>query len=489
MDTSGAYQRAPDEPVATAARMSVALGSGIVMEADDAMAELVGCPAAQLVGRPLGDLWPEPERAAVAARFDDVVLLGRDRFGALALCCARGAPAWVEVDAHFDYQGVERLEIALLPLARPVAPAVPAAGPEGSARDGPAAPAEDDSAREPDVATGETHAMVLAALEATGAAVLFVDAAGRVAGGTQAVERMLGRSAAALRGPDLREIVALPEAAEQALAAAWARGQRQTVLGSPADGEGQLVVEWVPGLEVGSGYAVLSGPDRRVSGHTEQLRLQAQLVSHVSHDLRGALAAAYCGLRTLVEDLAADAPVHETAVQSLAQVQRATRIVDEVLALSRPGRLRRAEVSLADLVRSVVERCREQAAAQGVTVALALADDLRVSADPSSLERALGNLVENALRAMAGGGELSVTLEQKERLVAGALVAVADSGIGIRPELQATVFEPFVSDSAGGSGLGLTITRHIVLAHGGQIDFDSEPGRGTTFRVWLPRLA
>jgi signal transduction histidine kinase len=65
---------------------------------------------------------------------------------------------------------------------------------------------------------------------------------------------------------------------------------------------------------------------------------------------------------------------------------------------------------------------------------------------------------------------------------------VADTGIGIKPELQASVFEPFVTDKEGGSGLGLAIARRVTLDHGGQIDFESEVDHGTTFYVWLPRM-
>src|SRR3990170_7263704 len=84
-----------------------------------ALATLLGCAAERLVGRTLGDLWPEMERCAIAERFDDVVLLGHDAFGALAVV-RDGAPSvWVDVDARYLYRGGQRLEILLAALERP----------------------------------------------------------------------------------------------------------------------------------------------------------------------------------------------------------------------------------------------------------------------------------------------------------------------------------------------------------------------------------
>jgi signal transduction histidine kinase len=301
------------------------------------------------------------------------------------------------------------------------------------------------------------------------------------------VERLIGRSVAEVRGLDLPALLPVGQAAERALTAAREAGVRQSVLAEVADRGGQVLVEWVPGLGPGSGYVALSTPAPPANGETERIRLQARLISHVAHDLRGALAAVYAGLRTLVDDLQDGTEQRETAAKSLVEVQRASRIVEEVLALSRPGRLRRADLPLAQVVIQAVDRRRPEAAERAVDVRTSLDPEVVVSGDRSSLEAAVGNLLENALRAMPDGGTLAVSLQMEDRAAAGVLLTVADTGVGIPPDLQPTVFEAFVSDSPGGSGLGLTIARHVVLAHGGQIDFDSEIGVGTTFRVWLPR--
>lgn len=485
METHGPDDlRAPTgpEPAQTAGPgLRVGLDGLIVMEATDALCRLLSCDRSAIEGGSLERLCGEAERPAVRARFDDVVLLGRDRFGALAIRRPGDGrpPVWVEVDARFEYAGGERIEVTLQPIERPPAPT------EAVMEERPVAESGEVAER----GAEDAEALALDALEATGAAVLLVDADGRVGGATRAVERLLGRSPGEARHQQLDAMLALAPPARGALDAARSEGMRQTILADVPGRDEPLVVEWVPGLAAGRGYAVLSAAEGKATGDTERVRLQAQLVSHVSHDLRGALASTYSGLRTLVADLPEGSPQHETAVQSLAELQRAHRIVDEVLALSRPGRLRRAETDLAVLITGMLERYRAAADETGVTLEAEIEPGLVVVVDRSSIERSLANLVENALRAMDGGGELELRAVAEDRVGPGVAISIADTGQGIPPHLQQTVFEPFVSESEGGSGLGLTIARHIVVAHGGQIDFQSEPGRGTTFRVWLPRLA
>jgi CheY-like chemotaxis protein len=121
-----------------------------------------------------------------------------------------------------------------------------------------------------------------------------------------------------------------------------------------------------------------------------------------------------------------------------------------------------------------------------------------VHADPSMLEQVLLNLAVNARDAMPAGGELSVRTEVvtgPEELGSaaprgGVLLTVSDTGTGIAPEHQPHLFEPFFTTKGvgKGTGLGLAVVFGIVEQHGGRIDVRSAPGKGTTFRIWLPLL-
>lgn len=136
----------------------------------------------------------------------------------------------------------------------------------------------------------------------------------------------------------------------------------------------------------------------------------------------------------------------------------------------------------------MVARYRSRAASRSITLEDELMSGARVLADLSSLERALGNLIENALDATAPHGRIAVTTAREDRGVPGVRVSVSDTGVGIKKETQPNVFEPFFTDKTRGTGLGLAITRRIALAHHGHIDFDTEEGCGTTFHLWLPRI-
>jgi signal transduction histidine kinase len=123
-----------------------------------------------------------------------------------------------------------------------------------------------------------------------------------------------------------------------------------------------------------------------------------------------------------------------------------------------------------------------QVEARGVRLDVDAPPDLpRVSVDRSQIERVIGNLVTNAMRATPTGGTITVAAVSRGDEVA---ISVTDTGTGIPRDYLARIFEPFVQvphASGGGAGLGLTISRRIVEGHGGRLTVQSEPGRGSTF--------
>jgi signal transduction histidine kinase len=103
--------------------------------------------------------------------------------------------------------------------------------------------------------------------------------------------------------------------------------------------------------------------------------------------------------------------------------------------------------------------------------------------DPEKLRQVVINLLVNALDAMPESGTLSVKVSSLRPIVA---VEIGDSGPGIDPRILPEIFDPFFTTKEAGTGLGLSIVRKIVDQHGGRIEFDSIPGRGTRVRVELP---
>src|SRR5439155_24528271 len=123
-------------------------------------------------------------------------------------------------------------------------------------------------------------------------------------------------------------------------------------------------------------------------------------------------------------------------------------------------------------------------AERGLVVKTKLGRDLtRSPIDAMQVQQALVNLIKNAMQAMTKGGALSL---QTGESLDGDWVSVADTGGGIPEEEINRIFEPFYTTKKKGSGLGLMIVQRIVRAHGGRIEVESQVGRGTTFRIWLP---
>ena len=108
---------------------------------------------------------------------------------------------------------------------------------------------------------------------------------------------------------------------------------------------------------------------------------------------------------------------------------------------------------------------------------------LKAKTDPTFMKRALTNLINNAIQAMPDGGELTVTAYEKEKSV---IITVGDTGVGIPENVKPLIFKPLMTTKAKGQGLGLAVVKRLVEALGGQIGFESQEGKGTTFTIELP---
>jgi signal transduction histidine kinase len=179
----------------------------------------------------------------------------------------------------------------------------------------------------------------------------------------------------------------------------------------------------------------------------------------------------------------------------LEECDRLTHLTDQLLALAREdacaGRAATEPIDLAAVLGVVVETLRPLAEAREVALTAEFdAAPATIAGDPVRLRQVFYNVLDNALKYTAAGGQAAVELSTDARAV---VVRVTDTGIGIAPEHLPHVFERFYrvdkarSRSEGGTGLGLSIARGIVAAHGGTIGLTSSPGRGTTVTVTLPR--
>ncbi len=166
------------------------------------------------------------------------------------------------------------------------------------------------------------------------------------------------------------------------------------------------------------------------------------------------------------------------------EINRLDYTITQFLQAIRPMAPQLRLASLNDAVQKTLTLLQPELDNRGITVRSKLASQLPLSPiDPNQVQQVLVNLVKNAMHAMTRGGVLTLrTWEGTE----GIWVGVTDTGGGIPEEQMNRIFEPFFTTKKKGSGLGLMIVQRIVRAHGGRIELESQIGKGTTFRIWLP---
>ncbi|MBI3029822.1 MAG: hypothetical protein HYY64_09950 [Candidatus Rokubacteria bacterium] len=218
----------------------------------------------------------------------------------------------------------------------------------------------------------------------------------------------------------------------------------------------------------------------------ERLASLGDMAAALAHEIKNPLNAVSMGLQRLrVEFRPAEAPEYGRFLDLMqGEVRRLNAIVEQFLSLARPLPLKPERLRVEELLGELAALVEADARAGGVRVTLSVPPDLpHVVADRDHLKQVMLNLILNGLQAMPEGGTLTL---EAARARDGLALAVADTGPGIPPEALPRVFDPYFTTKAKGLGLGLAIARRIVEDHGGKIEVESQPGRGTRFRVILP---
>ena len=176
------------------------------------------------------------------------------------------------------------------------------------------------------------------------------------------------------------------------------------------------------------------------------------------------------------------------------ETDRIAKIISSLLDFSRQRSGQRVKTDLAELVCDTVELLRPMAKKHGATVSFdQQSEDVTALVDPNQLQQVLTNLINNAFQSGSESGDEPIAVKVDTRNDVrdgkpGVLIEVADNGDGIQPEIAEDIFDPFFTtkEVGQGTGLGLAISQGIVHDHDGQLEFASELGQGTKFRVWLP---
>lgn len=223
----------------------------------------------------------------------------------------------------------------------------------------------------------------------------------------------------------------------------------------------------------------------------EKLASLGVLAAGVAHEIRNPLTAIKARLFTQQKRLPAQSPAAEDAAIIHSEINRLERIVRGFLEFARPAEPSPANLSVRNLLSEVVQILGPGAENDDITLLIQPGSDLQVRADPAQLKQVLINLVRNGIDAAGPGGRIRLLAGVTERRLAGthspvAVIEVSDNGHGIAPEAQGRLFDPFFTTKADGTGLGLAIAARIIEKHGGLLEYQTQPGTGTTFAILLP---
>ncbi|MCW5553422.1 MAG: hypothetical protein KIS67_14830 [Verrucomicrobiae bacterium] len=224
----------------------------------------------------------------------------------------------------------------------------------------------------------------------------------------------------------------------------------------------------------------------------EKLSSLGVLAAGVAHEIRNPLTALKVRLHGLKKALPQDPSLHEDVEVIGTEINRLEKIVRDFLQFARPSDPELSPLPVAPLLREVHDLLASQLEKQVIRLALETTDSARARLDPQQIKQVLINLVRNAADSIERDGSITLRSRSRNATVNGrelpaVVIEVEDTGRGMTPEVRRRLFDPFFTTKEHGTGLGLSIAARIVEKHGGMLQCHTQPGRGTTFSVVLPR--
>jgi two-component system phosphate regulon sensor histidine kinase PhoR len=326
--------------------------------------------------------------------------------------------------------------------------------------------------------------------------VIAVDMDERVLSMNNAAVRMFGCNASEAQGRSIQEIVrntVLREFVTDTLSSEKPV-ERDVVLSSNGDlflsGHGTLLQD-AQGKQIGA-LIVLNDVTRL--RRLEEIR--RDFVANVSHEIKTPITAIKGFVETLREGAVKNPDDAERFLGIIEKhVERLEAIIEDLLSLSRIERGTEREEnelvenSVKDVLDTAIQVCEVGAAARKIDIELSCPENLFAKMEPRLLEQAVVNLLDNAVKYSNEESSIRVEASQGEGEI---ILSVRDEGCGIEKKHLSRLFERFYrvdkarSRQLGGTGLGLAIVKHIAQAHGGHVNVESTPGKGSTFSIYLP---
>ena len=226
--------------------------------------------------------------------------------------------------------------------------------------------------------------------------------------------------------------------------------------------------------------------------HSQRIEAMGRLAGGVAHDFNNLLMVIAGHSQMLLDSMLPGDPARDDLEQVVKATQRATDLTRQLLAFSRRQAVKPAFLNL-NLMVQHSERMLKRVLGENIQLITNLAPEVQsIYADPGQLEQVILNLALNARDAMPQGGTLALATSNATIGEANAgcyvLLSISDTGSGIASRVLPHVFEPFFTTKEHGTGLGLSTSYGIVKQAGGEIEVDSQPGAGTTFRIYFPAV-
>jgi len=226
----------------------------------------------------------------------------------------------------------------------------------------------------------------------------------------------------------------------------------------------------------------------RVNMRTQMERMRrlaslGRLSAGLAHEIRNPLT----GISLMLDDLHdknVEKPKDQATIQrALQEIERLENLINELLDFAIVKESAKQSLDVTDLISDILVFVGKQCEKSGIELVTDFKEVPQIIADGSKLKQAFINMFSNALDAMSDGGKLTVSIGST---ASDLVITISDTGTGIDPGKLSLIFEPFYTNKKRGTGLGLAITHNIVSEHGGTIDVNSTPGKGTTFRISIP---
>jgi len=214
---------------------------------------------------------------------------------------------------------------------------------------------------------------------------------------------------------------------------------------------------------------------------SQKMAALGEVAAKVAHEIRNPLVSVGGFAKRLEKKL--DGNLREYAGIIVKEVARLEHILREILGFVREARLIRERVTLNAIIDDIIVVMASDTEDRGIKISRDYTPGVEVFVDVNRVKEAIMNIVSNAIQSMPGTGEISLRTFVRDAF---AVLEIRDTGKGISREDLSSIFNPFFTTKASGTGLGLAITHRIIQEHGGTIEVESEVGRGSVFRVFIP---